>query len=67
MMKKLEHFNEIHSLEMPDRLSLDRINCFSPKKTMEKKLKRNKPELHYSSSFLMTSFLFLAEIFTSVP
>lgn len=52
MMKKLEHFNEIHSLEMPDQLSLDRINCFSTK-TMEK-TKRNKPELYY--------FFFLASL-----
>jgi len=49
MMNLLERLHETHNLKTPDQLSLDRINCFSLKKTMEKKPKRNKTELYYFS------------------
>ena len=54
MMNLLERLHETHNLKTPDQLSLDRINCFSLKKTMEK-IKRNRTELYYYSSFSMTN------------
>jgi len=53
MMKKIEHFNETHNLEIPDQLPNLIVWYFCPKKVMEK-LKRDKPGLYFYYSFSMT-------------